>query len=242
MTDTDSSTEETQTEAVTTEETTDPYQELLQQITNDEGKPKYRSVEDALNGAQHAQGHIKTLEEENAQLKQEQERMEELLTQLQSKTDQAPTTESTATTDTTESPKPDERTSDTEQLDEEALLEKVEARLSAKREQEQKEQNKRQALEAVQERYADKAADFVQEKASELGVTTEFLLDMAATSPKAFYNATGITAKKQQSSNWQSSSVNTSSMEQPKQEFNGGNPMLTGRTKDAVGLWNSLGN
>ena len=45
------------------------YSEFLEAITNSEGKPKYKSVPDALLGAAKAQEHIARLESENAEMR-----------------------------------------------------------------------------------------------------------------------------------------------------------------------------
>lgn len=66
----------------------DPAAELLSGITNDDGTPKYKSVEDALNASKHAQDHISKLESELAELRNKgnpTEKLDELLDIVKSK-------------------------------------------------------------------------------------------------------------------------------------------------------------
>lgn len=235
MTDQVNDNQDTTTQGSEQEPTTSPYDELLQQIVNDEGKPKYSTVEEALKANLHAQQHIQTLEEENSKYKQETTRMEELLNSLQNES-QAATQDKVATTTQSESPTPEDTATQEEQL-----LAKLQARMSEQERQRTQEANKKQALEKVQSIYSDKSAEYMKEKAASLGVSTDFLLNTAATSPQAFYSLVGLNNNQQSKSFNNSSSVNSTSFEtQPKQEYTGDNPLKTGRSRDAVALWNSL--
>lgn len=85
-------------------------------------------------------------------------------------------------------------------LDEDALVGKIEQRLTEK----QKEQQRTQNFDAVQARllkeYGDagKANASVEKAASESGLSTQALIDMAKESPKAFYKLVGVDAPQQQ--------------------------------------------
>lgn len=219
---------------VTEETTTDPYQELLKSITDNEGRPKYDSVEKALQGTQHAQKHIGTLEEENEKLRQRMEQMESFFDKYKEQQESKQTDQST--TDTT-------ATQETQtQLDPDSLFQEFEARLAQKTQAQQKEQNKRQALEAVMSHYGEKAADVIKEKAADAGMDYRDLLGLAETSPKAFNKLVGIGDSKQTTSSFTRSSVNSASLSGKTQETQPKkNPLLSGRTADAVSLWNSLG-
>lgn len=231
MTDTNQEQEAT---TVPEEQVASPYDELLASITNEEGKPKYRNVEDALRGNQHAQEHIRNLENDNRKVKEEYNRMEELVRQLSEKEEQAKTNESAATPAESESPQPDAS------LNFDTMYEQFKQRMSAEEQQKRAEANKQKALESVQAKYADKSADFLKEKAAELSVSTDFLLDMAATSPTAFNKALGLDGTSKPSTSW-NSSVNTSTFDgQPDNKYQGKNPAISGRSKDAQALWDSL--
>jgi NADH dehydrogenase/NADH:ubiquinone oxidoreductase subunit G len=144
----------------------DQYSNLLNTIVNDEGSPKYRTIEEALVGSSHAQEHIRRLEQENEQLRQGrlqadavQEIKEALLHNRQ------------------------EPTSSGGQEDFASIAEQVYER----RQQEVAQQSNVQQVNSVMhEKFGDNARTHVEQKAQELGVGVEFLSSLAATSPKAF--------------------------------------------------------
>lgn len=220
---------------VTEEVQPDPYQELLKSITDTEGRPKYDSVEKALQGTQHAQQHIGTLEEENEKLRQRMEQMESFFDKY-NKQQETQVADPSPTTPTA----PEGQQT---QLDSDSLFQEFEARLAQKTQAQQKEQNKRQALETVISQYGEKAADVIKEKAADAGMDYRDLLSLAETSPKAFNKIVGIGEKQQSSSSFTRSSVNSAALPGRTQETQPRkNPLLSGRSSDAVDLWNSLGN
>lgn len=221
------------TETEQPQEELNPYESLLKEITDPEGRPKYSSVEDALKANKHAQTHIQTLEQENKRFKEENTRMEELFEKLSSKEQQATTEEESATTAQSESPKPE---GEQQAVNKEDLFAEFEARMSQKQKEQIEKQNKETAVQRLQAAYDDKAADAIKARAKELDVTPEFLLDMAATSPKAFYTTMGLADKPKPKSEWHSSSVNSSALPntQQKPEVKG-NPLRN--TKAAIDFW-----
>ncbi len=67
---------------------------LLATIVNEEGKPKYSSVQDALKALASSQAHIKTLESENSQLREAKTTaltLEEVLKAIKPSAETAPT-------------------------------------------------------------------------------------------------------------------------------------------------------
>lgn len=219
---------------VTPEPAPDPLNELLSQIVDEEGKPKYDSVEKALQGNAHAQKHISTLEQENETLRQKAQEMEEVLKQLRGDGDPQPDPAPAE-------PVPQAPAAD-QSVDVDSLFEQFQERLTAKQKAEQAEQNKRTALETALKAYGEKTADVIKERASEAGMDYQDLLNLASRSPKAFNKIIGIGDKPNSSSSFTRSSVNTAALPSngnaPK-EFK--NPLLSGKTRDAVDLWNSLG-
>lgn len=144
----------------------DGLSSLLGQIKNKEGAPKYKSVEDALKGLQHAQEHIARLEQEAAnrqELMTRVQTMESLLERLGEK------------------PAEDHREQVQPKLREEEVLSILERRETAKVQA----ANRQAVLEALKSKFGEKANEVLETKARELGVTTRFLGDMAAQSPKA---------------------------------------------------------
>lgn len=142
------------------------YTEFLQAITNPEGKPKYKTVADALIGAAKAQEHIQRIETENAELRgvaKKVDTMEQLLQRLEQGkgSDQSPIP----------------KIEDQEQM----VLSVLERRDHALRER----QNKEQVLESLKGKFGDKVQDVLQAKANDLGLSVADLGALAARSPKA---------------------------------------------------------
>lgn len=222
----------------TTDQPENPYEELLKQITDPDGRQKYESVEEALKGSIHAQKHISTLEQDNQQIKEENTRMQEFLDKLAEKpedtTSQAATTEESATTDTTESPKPE---STQQEFSKEDLFAEWEARQQEKERERIETQNKETAIAKLEEAYADKAVDHLKAKAQELGVDPQYLLNMAATSPKLFSTTMGLTQDSKPKNSWSNSSINSSAMpdtSERKPEYNG---QQLRSTRAAINFW-----
>jgi len=83
---------------------------------------------------------------------------------------------------------------ETPTLDEDALVGKIEQRLTQKQKEQQKEQNYNQVQQNLLKQYGDpeKANATVAKAAQESGLSTQQLIDMAKDSPKAFYKLVGI--------------------------------------------------
>lgn len=202
---------------------------LLATIVNNEGQPKYSSAEDALKGAAHAQTHIGTLEQENAKLKEEHQKMQDLLANL-NQPKEAPVATTTAP----------ESLADKAAYDVDSLFEQFSQRITAKQEAERKEANKRSALQSVVNAYGDKSGEVLESRAKDLGVSKDFLLDLAANSPKAFDSLVALYSKPKGTPSFTTSTVNTTAMPSNGEQQKLTNPLLTGKTKDALALWNSL--
>jgi len=170
------STAQPESTAPVTAESKAEYTEFLQAITNQDGKPKYKTVADALLGAARAQEHIARIEAENAELRvvsKKVETMEQLLARLGEgkQTDQ--------------SARPG--IEDQEQL----VLSVLEKRESAAREQ----ANRQSVLNALQSKFGDKTTEMLNSKAAELGLSTAELGALAARSPKAVLSYFGAEGK-----------------------------------------------
>jgi len=142
------------------------YAELLEAITNQEGKPKYKSVSDALIGAAKAQEHIARLEAENAEFRANFTKAktgEELLKELESERKRA------------DQPVPKVEDQESMIL---SVLEKREAALREKG-------NREAVLSTLKNKYGDKLESALQSKAEDLGLTVAELGSLAARSPKA---------------------------------------------------------
>jgi hypothetical protein len=145
------------------------YGEFLQAITSIEGKPKYKTVADALIGAAKAQEHIQRIETENAELRgvaKKVETMEQLLQRL----------EQGKGSDQTLMPKVEDQ--------EQMVLSVLEKRDHALRER----QNREQVLESLKGKFGDKVQEVLQAKANDIGLSVAELGSLAARSPKAVLN------------------------------------------------------
>lgn len=142
------------------------YSEFLQAITNPEGRPKYKTVADALIGAAKAQEHIQRIEAENAELRavaKKVDTMEQLLQRLE--------------VGKGSDPAPIPKVEDQEKL----VLSVLEKQKAVEREQ----ANREAVLNSLREKFGDKVNDVLTSKANDLGLSVAELGALAARSPKA---------------------------------------------------------
>lgn len=162
----------------------DALNDLLASIKNEQGQPKYRSIEDALKGLQHAQSYIAEVKQERntiaAKLEEEAAKAREVeelkrvvaeITQKQDKKDVQPT--------------PSIGADDITNL--------VKSQLAIERQQEQQSLNKNTVRKALVEKFGEeKAAEVFNQKADELGLSAEKLTQIVAESPKAALAMLGV--------------------------------------------------
>lgn len=185
----------------------DPYTTLLASIKNERGEQKYRSVEEALKGLQHAQSYIPEVKTELNQTKAEleqirqalkkQEELERLVNDVASRQSKQ------------ELP--------SQVLDESKLAELVDSRLSAVEQQRIAQANQITVRDSLIKSFGDKAADVFNSKATDLGMTPEELTALAARSPKAVLSMLGVNgsdAHKQSTQAPSSSTINTAVLPQ----------------------------
>jgi len=164
-----------------------------------EGK-KYKSLEDALKSIPHAQGHISNLEKELAELRDDLGKRlsaEEALNKI---------LEERQRSEVEGTPPPD--------FSPDTLKNLVKDTYKEMSEEERRSHNVTTADQAVREKWGDKAAEMLRNKAEELGVGVQFLQDTAAHSPKAFFNLIGLDGVQKQQEMPRQGSVNTDGMEQ----------------------------
>lgn len=194
------------------------YTEFLQAITNPEGKPKYKTVADALIGAAKAQEHIQRIESENAELRtvaKKVETMEQLLQRL----------EQGKGSDQPLMPKVEDQ--------EQIVLSVLEKREQALRER----QNKEQVLESLRGKFGDKVQDALQTKANDLGLSVAELGALAARSPKAvlgYFDTKPAAPSVQSTVNTQALSPKTTQATAPE------NIMWGASTQDIVGFFRQV--
>lgn len=178
------------------------YADLLMGIKNEDGQPKYRTVEDALKALQHSQSFIDQLKNESATARAEAEaaraeaaRVAEIERSVQ-KLIEGQNQPPVSTTP--------------QAVDENAIAALVQRTLAETQQKTTREQNLSTVVKKLQERFGAEADVKFYSKAQELGFTKAEINDLAAKSPAAVFQLIGITETgKPQASPFQSS-FNTS--------------------------------
>lgn len=198
-----------------------PFTDLLNTITTEDGRQKYSDVSSALSSIAPAQTHIRTLEQENADLKE--------------KLAAAKTTEDVISSikDTLHPSTPEAEPVDYSKIDE-----LVDQRLSAREIQAAQEANTKTVTAVMLEKYGDKAEEIFYSKAAELDMTPAQINALVAKSPKAALKLIGETPVQPVASI--DSSVNT-------QQFSPQQPELSAKvpagatTADMRNAWRNAG-
>lgn len=195
----------------------DPVADLLGQIRNERGEPKYKTVQDALNGLLHAQNHIQTLLNEKRQVSEELENLKPVATKVEElqkvverlTQPQAPTTAQPAVAPS---------------LTEEQVAKLVETTLTRAEQERVAKQNLGSVVSAVKGVFGDKAEEVFYKKAEELGLDKASINTLAARTPQAALRLLGIDAKSNSTPSTQTSSVNTTDFSHNQTSFIGRNP------------------
>lgn len=163
-----------------------PLANLLANIKNEAGVQKYKSVEDALVGAQNAQEYIAQLKAEKAAAEakareleganSKQAELEATLAELMNKVNQGQATPAT--------------------LDPNLISEYVSKALDQKERVQTAKQNQAQVVEAFVQTFGDQAEAKFDAAALELGLSRAEFNELAAKSPKVVLKAAGIGEKK----------------------------------------------
>lgn len=196
------------------------WEDLLKQVTREDGTQKYNSPEELVKGAIHAQNHIKTLEQERQALSERLKALEE-------------GREKTAVEKALE--KPNEPVPTVVGLTEQDVL----ALLSQVESKKQQDANVDAVRKAVIEAAGNEeaAARLFAERATAAGLDTGTLTALAAKSPEAAKRLLGITEKAPPQSKQVRSTITPSNL--PKQEPERKRVMLGGvGTRDVVSEWN----
>lgn len=159
---------------------------------------KYATPEDALKSVPHAQKHIKTLEEELAQVKTELDKRktaEQLLDEIKSGIKPAGTPPASSVTPDT-------------------IAQVVSQQLEQRQQQQNAAQNVKQVTSAFASKFGDKAEEVYNSLAAETGLSVSQMNLLAATSPAAVLKLAGFTEKSSPPAGKTSSDVNTTGMGQ----------------------------
>lgn len=165
----------------------DQLDEKLKSLVGENGK--YKTQDEALKALVHAQDHIKKLEEDNGTLRTTVETtktVEEILRGMQQK-------QETPSNETPEETPSDSQDSDTNIITDDNLRNLIRQHFEEQKNEEKTTQNYQSAINKAAEIWGDKLPEVVQKRATELGVSAEFLQSMAKQSPKAFLDLLGST-------------------------------------------------
>lgn len=196
------------------------YQDLLNGIKNEQGLPKYATLEDALKALQHSQAYIPEVKNQLTRQEQEIARLQAELEQRQSIEDVV------SRLAKPNQPEPVANQPRGSGLDESAVNQLVLNALSQQAAQAVSSQNQAQVEAALKAKYGDKAQEVVKQRASELGLTPQALGELSSKSPQAvlaLFNTQGTTGPK----------PTTSSVNIPP-SFNQGNVTLDRPTKSLL--------
>lgn len=171
---------------------------LLNEIKNDKGEPKYRSVSDALYALKHSQEYIPTLKRDLDEARAAAERVKELERAVEAL-----------------SRKDDDQAPAAPVLDESKIADIVSRTVSANEAAKTRQRNTEQVVSAVASTFGDKAEQIFYNKAQEMGLSRQEMNDLAARSPQAVFKMLGIEPAKQTDSAPLRTSVNTAGMEPP---------------------------
>lgn len=189
-------------EQVAPQSNVDAFADKLASITREDGTPKYKSVEDALEALAASQKFIDTLKGENTELRTreeelsrkaaEAEALEEVVRRLKEGGNE----------------KPKEQTTPEGGQNDDATVEaKIEQLLAKKQAEGQAAANLKQVNDELLNKFGEKANETVKAKAKELGMTTDELKSLATRSPKAVLSYFGTSPSRMPTPN--TSSVNT---------------------------------
>ena len=171
----------------------DPFADKLQEIRNENGEPKYKDVQTALDALKNSQAFIeqlkrekRELEESHAATKSELEKMgtiDDYVNRLKPSTPQADPSK-------TVTPQGDGG------LSEEKIAQLLEQQLSARERQNQAATNLNAVVSKLTETHGENASEFIKQRARELSTTPEKLKEMAMDNPTLALTLLGGTKQK----------------------------------------------
>lgn len=179
-------TEQTETQSTPLEDqgsdptppSSNPFEDQLKEIKNEDGEQKYKSTEDALKALAHSQDYIKTLQAEN---KQKEELIAQQLAEIEARKSVEEVVKGLKGQAEPQQTAP--QTVDNTQFDpsmvEQLVLEKMESMAQAQKQ----EQNLEQVINHLQQAYGDKARDVLAQKARELDTSIEELKSLSSRNP-----------------------------------------------------------
>lgn len=177
---------------------------MLAAIRNENGEPKYRTVEDALKALQHSQTFIPTLQQEVKAAKEEAERL---------RAEAAKITQLEATVQELLQGKNQSEKATPQTIDEASIADIVQKTLTKAQTDAVRQANLSTVVKTLQEKFGAEVEAKFYGKAQELGFSKAEINDLAAKSPAAVFQIFGITdGGKPTQSALNQSTVNTSGL------------------------------
>ena len=157
----------------------DPFADKLSAIKNEQGEPKYKDTETALEALSASQQFIERLKAEKAEEQRLRVELETKLTKLGSIDDFVKKLNpNTQTNERVETPQ------NSAGLSEEKVAELLQKHLAQRDQESQQTKNLSEVTQKLSELYGDKSAALIQQRAKELGTTAAGLRDLAKSNPK----------------------------------------------------------
>lgn len=155
------------------------YEDLLKSIKNEQGLPKYATLDEALKALQHSQAYIPEVKQKLTQQEQE-------IATLKAQLDQFGSLEDVVS----RLAKPSQSEPVVNQpsgsgLDESAVMQLVQQQLERNQQTLSAQQNQQQVESALRAKYGEKAGDVVKQRAAELGLSPQALGELSSRSPQA---------------------------------------------------------
>lgn len=168
------------TNSQTQPQVNDLFANQLQAIKNENGQPKYATVEKALEALAHAQGYIPELKTEN---QAKDEIIETLKAELAKKQSMEDLVNRLAQPQAT--PQTGEKPSQANVLDPNVVVQQVLNQLESKSQADTMKANRQKVEEFLVSKFGDKTKEVIQAKAQELGLTPQKIGELASSSPQA---------------------------------------------------------
>ena len=165
---------------------TDPFADKLKEIVNEQGQPKYKDVETALKALKDSQQFIETLKNEKTQTSAELEQARAELARMGNIDDFVKKLNPAATTEEKVETPPA-----TNGLSEEKVKQLLQEHLQQRDSQSQQTKNLAEVTQKLSEMYGDKSAEYIKQRAQELGTTVADLKTLSMTNPRLAIAALG---------------------------------------------------
>lgn len=216
-------------------QSTDPFADLLGSIKNEQGQPKYKDVQTALEALRHSQEFI-------PQLKQKSEEQERRLAELAAENEKLKTVEQTLARLTSgeiplQGTPPAAATPAVAGLSAEDVAKLVQTTLSSREAEVVQKTNISKVISKASELYGAEAEKVFYNKAKELGLSQKQVNDLAKEAPDAVFHLFGWNASVKPSfPSSTSSTVNTAGYQPRPQSFLGRNenPVILGASSDEL--------